>query len=148
MSHASADPQTCTSNQAINIFGIGIGNGQLLQIGHDEAKARSASFTELHEAFKRVAPADAKAWLLQNGAVVVLDGGPVTQTIRVVSRGLSYLVNCERLRCSRIPTLFDIKLLDVKQGMNQLHRVIATWLWFLRQSIDVVPTTRDWQSCT
>jgi hypothetical protein len=93
MSRASAEEQKCTSSQAIDVFGVTIGDGQHLVIGHDEVKARSASFTELHEAFKKVAPADAEAWLLQNGAVVVSDGGPITQTIKVVSNLLSYFTN-------------------------------------------------------
>jgi hypothetical protein len=93
MSRASAEEQECTSSQAINVFGITIGNGQHLKIGQDEANARSASFTELHEAFQKVAPADAEAWLLQNGAVVVSDGGPITQTIKVVSNLISYFAN-------------------------------------------------------
>ena len=93
MSRASAEEQKCTSSQAIDVFGITIGNGQHLEIGQEEAKARSASFTELHEAFKKVAPADAEAWLLQNGAVVVSDGDPITQTIKVVSNLLSHFTN-------------------------------------------------------
>ena len=90
MSRAPAEEQKCTSSQEFNVFGVTIGNGQHLKIGQDEAKARSASFTELHEAFKKVAPADAEAWLLQNGAVVVSDSGPITQTIKVVGTLLSY----------------------------------------------------------
>jgi hypothetical protein len=93
MSRASAEEQKCTSSQAFDIFGVAIGNGQCLQISQDVAKARSASFTELHEAFQKVAPADTKAWLLQNGAVVVSGGGPITQTIKVVSNLLSYFAN-------------------------------------------------------
>lgn len=93
MSRASAEEQKCTSSQAIDVFGVTIGDGQHLMIGHSEVKARSASFTELHEAFKKVAPADAEAWLLQNGAVVISDGGPITQTIKVVSNLLSYFTN-------------------------------------------------------
>lgn len=92
MSRASAEEQKCTSSQATNVFGVTIGNGQHLKIGQDEANARSASFTELHEAFQKVAPADAEAWLLQNGAVVVSDG-PITQTIKAVSDLLSYFLN-------------------------------------------------------
>jgi hypothetical protein len=91
MSRASAEEQKCTSSQAIDVFGIRIGDGQHLIISHDAVKARSASFTELHEAFKKVAPADAEAWLLQNGAVAVPDGGPITQIIRVVSNLLRFL---------------------------------------------------------
>ncbi|KAI1670829.1 hypothetical protein Ptr902_08170 [Pyrenophora tritici-repentis] len=83
MSRASAEEQKCTLSQEFNVFGVTIGDGQHLMIGHNEAKARSASFTELHEAFKKVAPADAKAWLLQNGAVVVSDDGLITQIIKV-----------------------------------------------------------------
>lgn len=47
-------------------------------IGPDQVEAHPASFTELHEAFKKVAPADAQAWLLKNGAVVVSDADPIT----------------------------------------------------------------------
>jgi hypothetical protein len=66
------------------MFGIHTGDGQLLTIGPDEVRAHSASFAELYEAYKKVAPGDAEAWLVRNGAVRVADGGPVTQTIRVV----------------------------------------------------------------
>jgi hypothetical protein len=61
MSRTSAKEQKCTSSQAINIFGIRISNGQHLIISHNAVKARSASFTKLHEAFKKVAPANAEA---------------------------------------------------------------------------------------
>lgn len=74
-----------TSTQEVNVFGTTIGDGQCLMINKDAAKARSTSFAELYKAFQKVAPADAKAWLLQNGAVVVPDGGPITETIIVVS---------------------------------------------------------------
>jgi hypothetical protein len=84
MSIASAQEQKCTSTQEFNVFGVTLSDGQHLKIGHDEAKARSASFDELYEAFKKVASADAEAWLLKNGAVVVSDDGPITQTIHVV----------------------------------------------------------------
>ena len=93
MSRASAEEQKCTSSQEVNVFGVTIGDGQHLMIGQNEAKARSASFTELHEAFQKVAPADAEAWLLQNGAVVVSDAGPITQTVKVVSNLLSYFAD-------------------------------------------------------
>jgi hypothetical protein len=93
MSRDSAEEQKCTSTQEFNVFGVTLGGGQHLKIGHDEANARSASFDELHEAFKKVAPADAEAWLLKNGAVVVSDDGPITQTIKVVSNLLSCFAN-------------------------------------------------------
>lgn len=93
MSCASAEEQKCTSHQEADVFGVTIGNGQHLMISQDEAKAHSTSLTELHEAFQKVAPADAKAWLLQNGAVVVSDAGPITQTIKAVSNLLSRFVD-------------------------------------------------------
>ncbi|KAJ4366858.1 hypothetical protein N0V83_007386 [Neocucurbitaria cava] len=85
MSRASADEQKCTPHQEANVFGVTIGDGQHLMISQNEAKARSTSFTKLHEDFQTVAPADAKAWLLQNGAVVVSGAGPITQTVEVNS---------------------------------------------------------------
>jgi hypothetical protein len=93
MSSASAEQQKCTSSQEPNIFGVVLSDGQHLMIGHDEAKARSASFAELHEAFKKVPPADAEAWLLQNGATLSANDSPITETIVVVSNSLSYLAN-------------------------------------------------------
>jgi hypothetical protein len=85
MSRASvADQQKCTSSQATDMFGMHIGDGELLIIGADEAKALSTPFTDLQKAFEKVAPGDAEAWLVRNGAVRVPDGGPITQTIRVV----------------------------------------------------------------
>lgn len=91
MSSTSTNPQKPTSSQQANVFGITLANGQHLQIGEDEAKARSASFTELHKAFQNVAPDDAEAWLRENGAVVVSDG-PITETVIVVSNLLGYFV--------------------------------------------------------
>jgi hypothetical protein len=93
MSHtaaaAAASQQKCTSSQEVNMFGMKTGDDELLIIGHDEARAHSASFAELREAYKKVAPGDAEAWLLRNGAVRVPAGGPVTQTIRVVRKGFA-----------------------------------------------------------
>jgi hypothetical protein len=87
MSHAStAEQQKCTSSQATDMFGMHIGDGELLIIGTDEAKALSTPFTDLRKAFRKVAPGDAETWLVQHGAVRVPDGGPITQTIRVVSK--------------------------------------------------------------
>jgi hypothetical protein len=92
MSLATADQQKCTSSQAIDMFGMHIGDGQLLIIGTDEANALSTPFEELREAFRKVAPGDEEAWLVRHGAVRVPDGGPITQTIRVVSGLLWRLV--------------------------------------------------------
>jgi hypothetical protein len=33
-----AEEQKCTSSQAIDVFGVTVGDGQHLMIGHDEAK--------------------------------------------------------------------------------------------------------------
>lgn len=93
MAQTSAEAQKCTSRQGLDVFGVTIGDDQHLVIGYNESKARSTSFTELHKAFEKVAPADAEAWLLQNGAVVVSDGGPFTPMIKVACKLLSYFAN-------------------------------------------------------
>lgn len=75
--------EKCTSTQAANVFGIAVGDGQYLQIGASEVKART-TFDALHATFQDLAPADAKAWLEENGAVLVKDN-EITQTIVAVS---------------------------------------------------------------
>jgi hypothetical protein len=73
----------CTSTQDTNVFGFALGDGKSLQIGLAQVKDKS-TFDTLHAAFEDVAPGDAKAWLEENGAVLVTDQ-PIAQMITVVS---------------------------------------------------------------
>jgi phage FluMu protein gp41 len=75
--------EMCTSNQDVNVFGVTVGDGQHLQISLAEVKAKS-TFDALYATFQEVAPNDAKAWLEDNGAVLVTDE-PITQMITAVS---------------------------------------------------------------
>jgi hypothetical protein len=74
--------EKCTSTQDTNVFGVALGDGQYLQISLAEVKAKS-TFDALYAIFQDVAPGDAKAWLEENGAVLVMDQ-PITQMITAV----------------------------------------------------------------
>lgn len=65
------------------MFGVALGDGQYLQISLVEIKDKS-TFDALHATFEDVAPGDAKAWLEENGAVLVKDQA-ITQTVIAVS---------------------------------------------------------------
>jgi hypothetical protein len=75
--------EKCTSTQDTDMFGFALGDGQYLQIPLADVKAKS-TFDALHATFEDVAPGDAKAWLEENGAVLVKDQA-ITQTVVAVS---------------------------------------------------------------